>query len=238
MRKREDEARRREDEANRAANEARRVLEEIRRRDEELRQREEETKRREELARQQAEANKRAAQEAEQREKEAQDREAESKRQEEEARKAACKAQEEEERVKETLAQTNLCLSIGIQPEVWPTEEEFSSAFARIEHNPEKVHLAVCGSSGAGKSSLLNAFRGLANHNEGAAPAGPVETTRVINRYPDARAEFSRLVWFDVPGAGTLDIPGWQYFNRQGLFIFNVIILVYDTVSLIVRYLD
>ncbi|KAF8813332.1 hypothetical protein BYT27DRAFT_7180809 [Phlegmacium glaucopus] len=51
-----------------------------------------------------------------------------------------------------------------------------------------------------------------------------------ITRYPDAHTEFphSYFVWFDVPGAGTLDIPGWQYFNGQGLFIFDVIILVYD----------
>ena len=95
------------------------------------------------------------------------------------------------------------------------------------------MHLAICGSSGAGKSSLINAFRGFANHAAGAAPAGVVETTTAINRYPDTRAEFphSHFVWFDVPGAGTLNIPGWQYFNNQGLFIFDVIVLVYDTVS-------
>lgn len=235
MKRREDEARRRQEEANRAAEEARRIWEETRKRDEELRQREEEARRREQLARQRAEENERAAREAEQREREARAREAKSKQQEEEARKAACKAQEEEERVKKALDQTNAWLSIGIQPEVWPTEEEFNLAQARIEYNPEKVHLAICGSSGAGKSSLINAIRGLANHNAGAAPAGIVETTMTIKRYPDARTEFpySHFVWFDVPGAGTLEIPGWQYFNKQGLFIFDVIILVYDTVSLL-----
>ena len=240
MKRREDEARHREEEANRAANEARHALEEIRRRDEELRQREEEIKRREELARQQAEENKRVAQEAQKREAEAKAREVESKRQEEEARKAACKAQEEEERVRNTLAQTKVWLSIGIQPEVWPTEEEFNLAQARIEYNPEKLHVAICGGSGAGKSSLINAFRGLANHDARAAPTGAVETTMTITRYPDARSEspHSHFVWFDAPGAGTLNIPGWQYFNKQGLFIFDVIVLVYDTVSLDTRCLD
>ena len=232
--RREEEAWRREQEAIRAAEQMRQALEETRRREEELRQREEEARRREDLARQLAEENKRIEQEAQKREAEAQAREAESKRQEEEARKAAVKAQEEEEQAKKNLAQTNHWLSIGIQPEVWPTEEEFDVAQARIEYNPKKIHLAICGSSGAGKSSLINAFRGFANHDEGAAPAGVVETTTTINRYPDARAEFphSHFVWFDVPGAGTLNIPGWQYFNKQGLFIFDVIVLVYDTVSL------
>ena len=234
MRRREEEARRREEEANRAAEQMRRDLEESRRRDEELRKREEEARRREDLARQLAEENRRAEQEAQQREAEAQAREAESKRQEEEARKAAIKAQEEEERAKKNLEQTNACLSIGVQPVVWPTEEEFNLAQSRIEYNSNKVHLAICGSSGGGKSSLINAFRGFANHDAGAAPAGVVETTIAIDRYPDTRTEFphSHFVWFDVPGAGTLDIPGWQYFNNQGLFIFDVIILVYDIVGL------
>jgi GTPase SAR1 family protein len=237
MKRWEEEARRREEEANRAAEQMRRNLEETRRRDEELRQREEEARRREDLARQLAEENKRAEQEAQQREAEAQAREAESKRQEEEARKAVIKAQEEEELAKKNLAQTNAWLSIGIQPVVRPTEEEFNLAQARIEYNSKKVHLAICGSSGAGKSSLINAFRGFANHDVEAAPAGVVETTTDINRYPDARAEFphSHFVWFDVPGAGTLNIPGWQYFNQQGLFIFDVVVLVYDTVSLDTR---
>ena len=161
-------------------------------------------------------------------------------------------AQEEEERAKNNLEQTNACLSIGIQPVVWPTEEEFNLARARIEYNSNKVHLAICGSSGSasGKSSLINAFRGFANRDPGAAPADVVETT--IDSYPDARAEFphSHFVWFDVPGAGTLrvvafgevvafgcDIPGWQYFNNHVLFIFDVIVLVYDTVSLDTRCL-
>ena len=236
----EDEARRREEEVNRAAKRMRQALEETRRRDEELRQREEEARRREDLARQLAEENKRVEQEAQQREAEALAREAESKRQEEEARKAAIKAQEEEERAKKNLEQTNVCLSIGIQPVVWPTEEEFNLAQARIEYNSKNVHLAICGNSGSGKSSLINAFCGFANHDARAAPAGVVETTIAINRYPDARAEFphSHFVWFDVPGAGTLSIPGWQYFNKQGLFIFDVIILVYDTVSLDTRCLS
>ena len=116
-----------------------------------------------------------------------------------------------------------------------PSEEEFNSAQARIEHNAKKVHIAICGSSDAGKSSLINAFRGFANRDPGAAPAGKITTD--IDRYPDARVEFpySHLIWFDLPGAETLDIPDWQYFNKQGLFIFDVIVLVYD-VSLVAGY--
>jgi hypothetical protein len=216
MKWREDEARRREEEANRAAEQIRQVLEETRRREGELRQREEEDRRREE-DRQLAEEIKRVEQEAHELEAEPQTCEAKSNRQEEEVKKAEIKAQEKEERAK------------------WPSEEEINSAQARIEYNSQKLHIAICGSSDAGKSSLINAFRGFANHEPGAAPAR--KTTLAIDRYPDARVEFpySHFVWFDIPGAGTLDIPDWQYFNKQGLLIFDVIVLVYD-VSLVARY--
>ena len=119
-----------------------------------------------------------------------------------------------------------------IQPEVWPTKEEFQLAINRIEYDPEKLHFAVCGGSGAGKSSLINAFRGLKNTSALAAPTGVNETTLDITRYPDSRKElpYRRLVWYDFPGAGTLKNPGWQYFNQQGLFIFDIILLVYATV--------
>ena len=119
-----------------------------------------------------------------------------------------------------------------IQPEVWPTKKEFQLAKKKIQYDPEKLHFAVCGGSGTGKSSLINAFRGLKNNNSQAAHTGVDETTTVITRYPDPREElpYKRLVWYDCPGAGTLKIPGWQYFNQQGLFIFDIIILVYDTV--------
>ena len=53
-----------------------------------------------------------------------------------------------------------------------------------------------------------------------------------ITRYPDPYKElpYKRLVWYDCPNAGTLEIPGWQYFNQQGLFKFDTIVLVYDSV--------
>jgi hypothetical protein len=72
----------------------------------------------------------------------------------------------------------------------------------------------------------------LRNNSRQAAPTGVVETTKVITRYPEPRQElpYNRFVWFDCPGAGTLEIPGWQYFNQQGLFVFDIIVLVYDSV--------
>ncbi|KAF8521465.1 interferon-inducible GTPase-domain-containing protein [Trichophaea hybrida] len=120
-------------------------------------------------------------------------------------------------------------LSEGIQPLLWPTQEQVDAAKDRVQYDPERLHFAVCGPSGSGKSSLINAFRGLKSGEEGAAEVGNNETTLEVTRYQDPRKEmpYPRFVWCDIPGAGTIEISAWQYFNQQGLFIFDFIILVY-----------
>ena len=231
-REREAEILRREEEANLAAERARLDLERARLQGEETEKREKKAKEQEEEAKRLAEESKRATLDAHKRELEANARVLETQKREAEARKAAEEAQKREEQVQKDLQQANFYLEKGIQPEVWPTEEEFLLAKKRVQYDPEKLHFGVCGSSGSGKSSLVNAFRGLKNNNSQAARTGVVETTRAITRYPDPHKElpYKRFVWFDCPGAGTLEIPGWQYFNQQGLFIFDIIVLVYDSV--------
>ena len=231
---REAEARRYEKEAKSAAEQAWAAAREAAQQNEASKEREAEANRREEEARRLAEEANRLAAEAQKREEEARASEREARQREEQAKKAALKAQEQAQQTQKDLERANFHLSKGIQPEVWPTEEEFQSAKTRIEYDPEKLHLAICGSSGSGKSSLINAFRGLKNHANGAASTGVTETTMSTTRYPDPHKEIprSRFVWYDVPGAGTLNVPGWQYFNEQGLFIFDIIILVYDSVSI------
>ena len=230
--KREADALTREEEAKLAAGRARLDLEQAKLRGEETEKREKEAKEKEEKANRLAEESNQAALDAKKREREAIDRALETEKRESEARKAADEARKREEQVRKDLEQAEFYLEKGIQPEVWPTKEEFQLAKKRIQYDPEKLHFAVCGSSGSGKSSLVNAFRGLKNSSPQAACAGLVETTMTINRYPDPHKElpYNRFVWFDCPGAGTLEIPGWQYFNQQGLFIFDIIVLVYDSV--------
>ena len=229
--RREANALRREREANLAAEQAIIAAREANQRDQALWEREEEAKRREEEFRQLTEEIERTTLDAQKREEEANTREEEAIRREEEANTVASEAQEQEQRARNTLER----VLKGIQPEVWPTEDQFRSAKARIQYDPEKLHFAVCGISGSGKSSLINAFRGLTNSAPGAAPTGITETTMSVTRYPDPHDELprSRFIWFDVPGAGTLNVPSWQYFNEQGLFVFDIVILVYDTVSVL-----
>ena len=221
-----------EGEAIQALENARIQLENAEVKGEELEKLEKDVKEKQKAAERLADQSKQATLDAQRREFDAKASVLKSEERAAEARKAADEAQKQKEKIEIDLQQAKFFLERGIQPEVWPTEEEFQLAKKRVQYDPEKLHFAVCGSSGSGKSSLINAFRGLKNNSPQAAPTGVVETTMAITRYPDPRRElpYTRLVWFDCPGAGTLEIPGWQYFNEQGLFIFDIIVLVYDSV--------
>jgi GTP-binding protein EngB required for normal cell division len=109
-----------------------------------------------------------------------------------------------------------------------PSDEEIQLARHRVQYVEGLFHFAVTGVSGAGKSSLINSFRGIRNRDQGAAPTGVVETTIYITRFPDPSPQ-NPFVWYDVPGSGTLSTPDWQYFNTQGLYVFDCIIILFDT---------
>jgi GTP-binding protein EngB required for normal cell division len=118
-------------------------------------------------------------------------------------------------------------LKEGIQPVVTPTPAEVSAAKRKVQYREDLFHFAVAGVAGGGKSSLINAFRGLRNKDTGSAATGVTETTLAMARYASPNAEYP-YVWYDVPGAGTLKIPDWQYFNAQGLYVFDCIIVLFD----------
>lgn len=109
-----------------------------------------------------------------------------------------------------------------------PSDEEIQSAKHRVQYQEGLFHFAMTGVSGAGKSSLINAFRGLRNRDQGAAPTGVVETTMDITRFPDPNPH-NPFVWYDVPGSGTLNTPDWQYFTAHGLYVFDCIIILFDS---------
>lgn len=109
-----------------------------------------------------------------------------------------------------------------------PNDEEIRLAKHKVQYVEGLFHFAVTGVSGAGKSSLINAFRGLRNRDQGATPTGAVETTMDITRFPDPSPQ-NPFVWYDVPGSGTLNTPDWQYFNAQGLYVFDCIVILFDS---------
>lgn len=138
------------------------------------------------------------------------------------------RAQEEATRATAAREEAERLWKEGIPPQFAPSMEEIQTKKREFDHDDLFFHFAVAGNAGSGKSSLINAFRGLRNQQPGAAPTGVTETTLAVTRYPPANPHHP-LVWFDVPGAGTLTVPGWQYFKDQGLYVFDAIIVLFDS---------
>ncbi|XP_038631245.1 interferon-inducible GTPase 5-like [Scyliorhinus canicula] len=88
-------------------------------------------------------------------------------------------------------------------------------------HNTE-LHIAVTGESGAGKSSFINAMRGLQSIDQGAAISGITETTMEPASY--SHPNLPSVCFWDLPGLGTLNFQADMYlqkmnFNKYDFFI-------------------
>ncbi|XP_045168926.2 T-cell-specific guanine nucleotide triphosphate-binding protein 2-like [Mercenaria mercenaria] len=74
------------------------------------------------------------------------------------------------------------------------------------------LNFAITGNSGVGKSSYINALRGMTADDEGAAPVGVVETT--ANPTPYSHPENKSLIMWDLPGVGTPNFPRDRYLEK------------------------
>ena len=187
---------------------------------------------RDSLARMEAE---RMEREARQREQEARQREEEANCAREEAERAAqalAEAVAEAERVYKAADEARQAaeerLMRGIPPELEPTIEQMQQLRERngYRFGKDALNIALVGESGVGKSTLLNAFRGLWPDDPGAAAVGINETTAEVEGYLSPR--HPEVKWFDVPGANTPNISGWLYFMDQGLYIFDILVILFS----------
>eukprot|EP00042_Codosiga_hollandica_P044899 m.448987 g.448987 ORF g.448987 m.448987 type:complete len:365 (+) comp56895_c0_seq2:285-1379(+) len=85
-------------------------------------------------------------------------------------------------------------------------------------------NIAVCGQTGTGKSSLINALRGLRDTDVGAARVDITECTMKAARYD--HPDIPHLKLWDIPGAGTKTHPAATYFDDQRLYAFDIILVV------------
>ncbi|KAJ7782249.1 interferon-inducible GTPase-domain-containing protein [Mycena maculata] len=143
------------------------------------------------------------------------------------AEEAARVAAEEARAAREAKAKVDHQLREGIQPVIMPSTADLEDAKRRIGYRDGLYHFAVAGVAGSGKSSLINALRGLRNRDAGAAATGITETTLRVARFPDSDPK-NPFVWYDIPGAGTLQVRDWQYFNNQGLYVFDALVVLVD----------
>ncbi|XP_076831161.1 interferon-inducible GTPase 5-like [Brachyhypopomus gauderio] len=105
--------------------------------------------------------------------------------------------------------------------------EDLPSAVDRIKHyfeqqNCVELNIGVTGESGSGKSTFVNAFRGLGDEEEGSAETGVVETTKVPTSY--SYPKYPNVKLWDLPGIGTPNFKADEYlkdveFERYDFFI-------------------
>ncbi|KAM6912812.1 interferon-inducible GTPase 5-like [Xenentodon cancila] len=96
-----------------------------------------------------------------------------------------------------------------------------------IKENNIPLNIGITGEAGSGKSTFVNAFRGMSNLDEDAAPTGCVETTKCVTAYPLPHKPLVFL--WDLPGAGTTSFPVDTYLERVAFKNFDFFIIISDT---------
>ncbi|KAL8219505.1 UNVERIFIED_CONTAM: hypothetical protein K2H54_025978 [Gekko kuhli] len=87
-----------------------------------------------------------------------------------------------------------------------------------------KLDIAITGVSGVGKSSLVNALRGMTDYEEGAAQTGLVQTTMDVHGY--AHPSFPSVTLWDLPGIGTPEFTPENYLEKVNFSKYDFFIIV------------
>ncbi|XP_073325750.1 interferon-inducible GTPase 5-like [Pagrus major] len=90
-------------------------------------------------------------------------------------------------------------------------------AIAKVQEHLDKqnkipLNIAIAGETGSGKSTFVNALRGIDNMAEGAAPTGCVETTSKPTPY--SHPNYPNVTLWDLPGVGTTKFPAAKYLKH------------------------
>ncbi|XP_008300436.1 interferon-inducible GTPase 5-like [Stegastes partitus] len=104
-----------------------------------------------------------------------------------------------------------------------------AAAAAKFQEYLEKqdnipLNIAITGESGSGKSTFVNAFRGIDHDDEKAAPTGCVETTMEVTAYP--HPNYPNVTFWDLPGIGTTRFPADQYLKHVEFEKFDFFIII------------
>ncbi|XP_063077008.1 interferon-inducible GTPase 5-like [Engraulis encrasicolus] len=86
------------------------------------------------------------------------------------------------------------------------------------------LNIAVTGETGVGKSSFVNAIRGVQRGDEGWAPTGVTETTMEPKEYPHPSMPNVRI--WDLPGIGTPSFDAKRYVNKVHFEKYDFFIIV------------
>ncbi|XP_038186027.1 interferon-inducible GTPase 1-like [Arvicola amphibius] len=122
----------------------------------------------------------------------------------------------------ETIASIELSLSQG---NMQGANTSITNALKEMDSTP--LNVAVTGESGSGKSSFINALRGIGHEEEDAAETGVVETTMKRHRY--THPNIPNVVFWDLPGIGTTNFPPKDYLEKMKFNEYDFFIIVSAT---------
>ncbi|XP_015263605.1 PREDICTED: interferon-inducible GTPase 5-like [Gekko japonicus] len=86
------------------------------------------------------------------------------------------------------------------------------------------LDIAITGVTGAGKSSFVNALRGIQDGEEGAAETGVTETTMEKQGYPHCM--FPNVTIWDLPGIGTTTFKAKEYLKKVYIEYYDCFIIL------------
>ncbi|XP_041497419.1 interferon-inducible GTPase 1-like [Microtus oregoni] len=100
-----------------------------------------------------------------------------------------------------------------------------NDALKNIDKAP--ISVAVTGESGGGKSSFINALRGMGPEDQDAAEEGVIETTMMRTSYQHHKIQ--TLTLWDLPGIGTMSFPPKDYLEKVKFQEYDFFIIVSAT---------
>ncbi|XP_045174922.2 T-cell-specific guanine nucleotide triphosphate-binding protein 2-like [Mercenaria mercenaria] len=88
----------------------------------------------------------------------------------------------------------------------------------------KSVNIAVIGQSGKGKSSLINALRGLTEADKDAAAVGEQETTRKCTPY--SHPKYNNIMYWDIPGCSKETFEKKKYLQQINYRYYDYFLIV------------
>ncbi|KAK7167018.1 hypothetical protein R3I94_001425 [Phoxinus phoxinus] len=88
----------------------------------------------------------------------------------------------------------------------------------------EELNIGITGESGSGKSTFVNALRGLREEDEDSAKTGVVETTMKPEVY--LNPEYNNVKVWDLPGIGTQNFKAHEYLKLVNIERYDVFIII------------
>ncbi|XP_051249478.1 interferon-inducible GTPase 5-like isoform X1 [Dicentrarchus labrax] len=119
------------------------------------------------------------------------------------------------EAIKEALQNNNQALAVAKIQEYFDLQ------------NNIPLNIAITGETGSGKSTFVNAFRGIDSEDEEAAPTDCVETISEVTPYPHPK--YPNVTLWDLPGIGSTKFPADKYLELVEFEKFDFFIIISDT---------